>query len=141
MSGSTFGKVFQLTSFGESHGAAIGGIIQGCPPGIALNLDSIQYALDRRKPGQQKHSSPRKEADTVTFLSGIHEGKTLGTPIGFILENLDARSQDYAFIQDVYRPSHADFTYAQKYGHRDPRGGGRSSARDHRLPIERKAEA
>ena len=130
MSGSTFGKVFQLTSFGESHGAAIGGIIQGCPPGIALNLDSIQYALDRRKPGQQKHSSPRKEADTVTFLSGIHEGKTLGTPIGFILENLDARSQDYAFIQDVYRPSHADFTYAQKYGHRDPRGGGRSSARE-----------
>lgn len=130
MSGSTFGKVFQLTTFGESHGAAIGGIIQGCPPGIALNLDSIQHALDRRKPGQQKHSSPRKETDMVTFLSGIHEGKTLGTPIGFILENQDARSQDYAIIQEVYRPSHADFTYAQKYGHRDPRGGGRSSARE-----------
>lgn len=130
MSGSTFGKVFQLTTFGESHGMAIGGIIQGCPPGQTVDLERIQQALDRRKPGQQAHSSPRKESDMVTFLSGIHEGKTLGAPIGFQLPNMDARPQDYQSIKDVFRPSHADYTYTQKYGHRDPRGGGRSSARE-----------
>ena len=130
MSGSTFGTVFQLTTFGESHGPAIGGIIQGCPAGIEVDLDQIQQALDRRKPGQYAASSPRKEMDRVQFLSGIYAGKTLGTPIGFILENHDAQSKDYASLQEAYRPSHADFTYDQKYGLRDPRGGGRSSARE-----------
>lgn len=130
MSGSTFGTVFQLTTFGESHGPAIGGIIQGCPPGIEVDLEQIQRALDRRKPGQYAASSPRKESDRVQFLSGIYAGKTLGTPIGFILENQDAQSKDYASLQEAYRPSHADFTYDQKYGLRDPRGGGRSSARE-----------
>lgn len=130
MSGSTFGTVFQLTTFGESHGPAIGGIIQGCPAGIEVDLDQIQQALDRRKPGQYAASSPRKESDRVQFLSGIYAGKTLGTPIGFIVENQDAQSKDYASLNDAYRPSHADFTYDQKYGLRDPRGGGRSSARE-----------
>jgi chorismate synthase len=130
VSGSTFGTVFQLTTFGESHGTAIGGIIQGCPAGIEVDLDQIQQALDRRKPGQYAASSPRKEMDRVQFLSGIYAGKTLGTPIGFILENHDAQSKDYASLKDAYRPSHADFTYDQKYGLRDPRGGGRSSARE-----------
>lgn len=130
MSGSTFGKVFQLTTFGESHGMAIGGIIQGCPPGQTVDLERIQQALDRRKPGQQAHSSPRKESDLLQILSGIYDGKTLGTPIGFQLPNMDARPQDYQSTKDVFRPSHADYTYAQKYGHRDPRGGGRSSARE-----------
>lgn len=130
MSGSTFGTVFQLTTFGESHGPAIGGIIQGCPPGIEVDLKQIQHALDRRKPGQYAASSPRKESDRVQFLSGIYAGKTLGTPIGFILENQDAQSKDYASLEEAYRPSHADFTYDQKYGLRDPRGGGRSSARE-----------
>ena len=130
MSGSTFGTVFQLTTFGESHGPAIGGIIQGCPPGIEVDLEQIQRALDRRKPGQYAASSPRKESDRVQFLSGIYAGKTLGTPIGFILENQDAQSKDYTSLQEAYRPSHADFTYDQKYGLRDPRGGGRSSARE-----------
>jgi chorismate synthase len=130
VSGSTFGTVFQLTTFGESHGPAIGGIIQGCPAGIEVDLDQIQQALDRRKPGQYAASSPRKESDRVQFLSGIYAGKTLGTPIGFIVENQDAQSKDYASLNDAYRPSHADFTYDQKYGLRDPRGGGRSSARE-----------
>ena len=130
MSGSTFGTVFQLTTFGESHGPAIGGIIQGCPAGIEVDLDQIQQALDRRKPGQYAASSPRKESDRVQFLSGIYAGKTLGTPIGFIVKNQDAQSKDYASLNDAYRPSHADFTYDQKYGLRDPRGGGRSSARE-----------
>ncbi|MBM3165581.1 MAG: chorismate synthase [Bacteroidetes bacterium] len=130
MSGSTFGKVFQLTTFGESHGPAIGGIIQGCPSGLSINLANIQRALDRRKPGLTAASSPRKEQDLVRILSGIYEGKTLGTPIGFVIENRDVQSKDYETFKESYRPSHADYSYDQKYGHRDPRGGGRSSARE-----------
>ncbi len=128
--GNTFGKLFRLTTFGESHGVAIGGIIDGCPSGIALDFDQIQRELDRRKPGQSKLVTQRKENDKVQFLSGLFEGKTTGTPIGFIIENQDPKSKDYSHIQDVYRPSHADFTYDKKYGIRDYRGGGRSSARE-----------
>lgn len=130
MAGNTFGKVFKLTTFGESHGGAIGGIIDGCPAGIELNLGLIQAELDRRKPGQSKITTQRKEADEVQFLSGIFEGKTTGTPIGFIIENQNQKSKDYSHIKDSYRPSHADYTYQQKYGVRDYRGGGRSSARE-----------
>lgn len=130
MSGNSFGKLFKLTSFGESHGAAIGGIVDGCPAGLKLDLEAIQYQLDRRRPGQSKITTQRKESDKVQFLSGIFEGKTLGTPIGFIIPNEDQKSKDYSHIKDVYRPSHADYTYQQKYGMRDYRGGGRSSARE-----------
>lgn len=130
MAGNSFGTLFKLTTFGESHGPAIGGVIDGCPAGIELDLEQIQYELSRRKPGQSKITTQRKEADEVRFLSGIFEGKTTGTPIGFIIENTDHRSRDYSHIKDVYRPSHADFTYDQKYGFRDYRGGGRSSARE-----------
>jgi len=130
MAGNTFGKLFQLTTFGESHGAAIGGIIDGCPSNISLDLDAIQTDLNRRKPGQSKLTTQRKEADEVQFLSGIFEGKTTGTPIGFIIPNTNAKSKDYSHIKNQYRPSHADFTYDKKYGHRDYRGGGRSSARE-----------
>lgn len=128
--GNSFGKIFKLTSFGESHGAALGGIIEGCPSGLELDFDLIQKELDRRKPGQSKLVTQRKEDDRVTFLSGIFEGKTTGTPIGFVIENTNQKSQDYDHIKDVYRPSHADFTYDKKYGIRDYRGGGRSSARE-----------
>ncbi len=124
-----FGKIFSLTSFGESHGTAIGGIIDGVPSNIKLDLDKIQQELNRRKPGQSKITTQRNEEDKVIFLSGIFEGKTTGTPIGFIIENKDNRSKDYDHLKDVYRPSHADFTYEKKYKHRDYRGGGRSSAR------------
>lgn len=130
MAGNTFGKLFKLTTFGESHGAAIGGIIDGCPAGLDLDLEAIQYQLDRRKPGQSKITTQRKESDKVQFLSGIFEGKTLGTPIGFVIPNEDQKSKDYSHIKDIYRPSHADFTYQEKYGFRDYRGGGRSSARE-----------
>lgn len=130
MAGNTFGTIFKLTSFGESHGVAIGGIIDGCPAGLSINIDQIQVDLDRRKPGQSHISTQRKESDTVEILSGIFEGKTLGTPIGFMIRNKDQRSKDYSKIKDVYRPSHADFTYQEKYGIRDYRGGGRSSARE-----------
>lgn len=130
MSGSTFGKVFQLTTFGESHGAAMGGIIQGCPSNMTIDFEGIQTALNRRRPGQSTLVSPRNEKDEVEFLSGVYQGKTTGTPIGFILRNHDQRSEDYEQLHTAYRPSHADFTYDQKYGHRDPRGGGRSSARE-----------
>jgi len=130
MPGNTFGNIFKLTSFGESHGEAIGGVIEGCPAGLSLNLETIQKELDRRKPGQSKITTQRKEADEVQFLSGIFEGKTLGTPIGFVIPNRDAKSKDYSHIKDIYRPSHADFTYDAKYGLRDYRGGGRSSARE-----------
>lgn len=126
----TIGKLFQLTSFGESHGKAIGGIITGCPAGIALDFDKIQYELDRRKPGQSNIVTQRKEDDEVAFLSGIFEGKTTGMPIGFQIENQNQKSKDYSHIKDAYRPSHADFTYDKKYGHRDYRGGGRTSARE-----------
>ncbi len=130
MPGNTFGKIFKLTTFGESHGKAIGGIIDGCPSNITLNFDAIQNELNRRKPGQSKLTTQRKENDKVQFLSGIFEGKTTGAPIGFIIPNTNQKSKDYSHIKDVYRPSHADFTYQKKYDHRDYRGGGRSSARE-----------
>lgn len=130
MAGSSFGNVFKLTTFGESHGPSIGGIIEGCPPNFELNLSEIQAYLDRRKTGQNAFASARKEEDEVVFLSGIYQGKTTGTPIGFNIKNKDARPEDYDSISTLYRPSHADFTYEKKYGLRDPKGGGRSSARE-----------
>jgi chorismate synthase len=126
----SFGQLFRLTSFGESHGAGIGGVIDGCPAGLQLNLDAIQTELDRRKPGQSKITTQRNETDTVEFYSGIFEGQTTGTPIGFFIKNKDQHSNDYNNLKEVFRPSHADFTYQQKYGVRDHRGGGRSSARE-----------
>jgi len=126
----TIGKLFKLTTFGESHGTAIGGIIDGCPAGLALDFKAIQAELDRRKPGQSAIVTQRKEPDTVEFLSGIFEGKTTGTSIGFIIKNTNQKSKDYSDIKDTFRPSHADFTYTKKYGIRDYRGGGRSSARE-----------
>ena len=126
----TFGNIFRLTSFGESHGRGIGGIIDGCPAGVELDFDLIQKDLSRRKPGQSKITTQRKEADEVDFLSGIFEGKTQGTPIAFAIWNKDQHSKDYNDLKDVYRPSHADYTYQKKYGTRDYRGGGRSSARE-----------
>jgi len=126
----TFGKIFTLTTFGESHGEAIGGIIDGCPAGIELNLETVQYEMNRRKPGQSKIVTQRKEPDEVQFLSGIFEGKTTGASIGFIINNANQRSNDYSHIKDAYRPSHADYTYDKKYGVRDYRGGGRTSARE-----------
>ena len=128
--GNTFGNLFKLTSFGESHGSMIGGIIEGCPAGLEINKDLIQKDLDRRKPGQSKVTSTRKEDDKVQLLSGIFEGKSTGTPIGFLIPNINSKSQDYSNIKDVFRPSHADYTYEEKYGLRDYRGGGRSSARE-----------
>lgn len=130
MGGNTFGHIFKLTTYGESHGSAIGGIVDGCPANIILNLSEIQKELDRRKPGQSSIVTQRKESDTVKFLSGVFEGKTTGTPIGFIIENENQKSKDYTHIKDKFRPSHADFTYQEKYGIRDYRGGGRSSARE-----------
>ena len=130
MAGNSFGTIFKVTTFGESHGKAIGGIIDGCPSGVEIDLEAIQNELNRRKPGQSKIVTQRKEPDTVEFLSGIFEGKTTGTSIGFVIENTDQKSKDYGHIKDVYRPSHADYTYDQKYGNRDYRGGGRSSARE-----------
>lgn len=129
MSGNTFGKLFCVTTFGESHGPAIGCVIDGCPPGMALSEADIQPELDRRKPGTSRHVTQRKESDTVQILSGVYEGKTTGTPIALLIHNEDQRSQDYGNIVDRFRPGHADFTYWNKYGIRDPRGGGRSSAR------------
>jgi chorismate synthase len=130
MSGNSFGTLFKLTTFGESHGPAIGGIIDGCPAGLEIDLTAVQQALDRRKPGQSKLTTQRKEADRVEFLSGIFEGRTTGTPIGFKIDNEDAKGKDYDHLKAAYRPSHADFTYDEKYGFRDHRGGGRSSARE-----------
>ena len=130
MSGNTFGKLFQLTTFGESHGAAIGGVIDGCPSGIELDLQAIQKDLNRRKPGQSAIVTQRKEPDEVQFFSGIFEGKTTGVPIGFAIFNTNHKSRDYDHIKDQYRPSHADKVYDDKYGVRDYRGGGRSSARE-----------
>ena len=129
MCANTFGKNFCLTTFGESHGTAIGGVIDGCPPGLLIDFDKIDEELKRRKPGTYSFGSQRKESDEVIFLSGIFEGKTLGTPIAFVFKNDDARSSDYDDLRRVLRPSHSDFTYQQKYGIRDHRGGGRSSAR------------
>lgn len=126
----TFGRLFRLTTFGESHGAGIGGIIDGCPSGLNIDLEFIQAELDRRKPGQSKITTQRNETDTVEFYSGIFEGQTTGTPIGFFIKNKDQHSSDYNNLKDVFRPSHADYTYSQKYSVRDHRGGGRSSARE-----------
>lgn len=130
MAGNSFGNIYRLSSFGESHGPAIGGVIDGCPPGLPLDRAYIDRQLARRKPGQSAISSQRKEGDEVEFLSGIFEGRTTGTPIGFILRNTDAKSKDYEHLKDVFRPSHADLSYEKKYGLRDHRGGGRSSARE-----------
>ena len=130
MSGNTFGTIFKLTTFGESHGLAMGAIIDGCPPNIELNEEMIQMELDRRKPGQSKHVTQRKEPDEIEILSGVFEGKTTGTPIGLLIRNKDQKSKDYEDIKDKLRPGHADFTYLKKYGTRDYRGGGRASARE-----------
>ena len=130
MAGSSFGHIFRLSTFGESHGIAIGGIIDGVPAGQEIDIALIQAELDRRKPGQSAITTQRKESDVVEILSGIYEGRTTGTPIGFIIRNSDSKSKDYDHLKDNFRPSHADFTYQKKYGHRDHRGGGRSSARE-----------
>ena len=129
MSGSTLGKLFSVTTFGESHGPAIGCVVDGCPPGMELSAENLQFDLDRRKPGTSRHVTQRKESDTVEILSGVFEGKTTGTPIGLLIRNEDQRSKDYGNLASTFRPGHADYTYLQKYGVRDHRGGGRSSAR------------
>ncbi|MDD2723671.1 MAG: chorismate synthase [Methylovulum sp.] len=135
MSGNTIGKLFTVTSFGESHGPAIGCIVDGCPPGMALCEADLQFDLDRRKPGTSRHTTQRREADEVKILSGVFEGKTTGTPIGLLIENTDQRSKDYGKIAETFRPGHADYTYQQKYGFRDYRGGGRSSARETAMRV------
>ncbi len=135
MAGNTFGQLFRVTTFGESHGVALGAIIDGCPAGIKLCEDDLQTDLNRRKPGTSKFVTPRREADEVQILSGVFEGKTTGTPIGLIIHNTDQRSKDYGAIKDQYRPGHADFTYDKKYGFRDYRGGGRSSARETAMRV------
>lgn len=130
MSGNTLGTLFTLTTFGESHGPAIGGVVDGCPPGLEISAADLQVDLDRRKPGTSRHVTQRAEADAVEILSGVFEGKTTGAPIGLLIRNTDQRSQDYSKIMDTFRPGHADYTYTQKFGVRDYRGGGRSSARE-----------
>jgi chorismate synthase len=135
MSGNTFGKLFTVTTFGESHGLGLGAIIDGCPPGMELTEDDLQLDLDRRKPGTSRYTTARREADQVKIMSGVFEGKTTGTPIGLLIENTDQRSKDYGNIADSFRPGHADYTYTQKYGIRDYRGGGRSSARETAMRV------
>ncbi len=135
MSGNSFGRNFTITTFGESHGVALGCIVDGCPPGMALSEADIQIDLDRRRPGRNRHTTQRNEADQVKILSGVFEGKTTGTPIGLLVENMDQRSKDYGDIKDKFRPGHADYTYQQKYGIRDYRGGGRSSARETTMRV------
>lgn len=135
MSGNSFGKLFTVTSFGESHGVALGCIIDGCPPGLELSEADMQRDLDRRKPGTSRHTTQRREADEVKILSGVFEGKTTGTPIGLLIENTDQRSKDYSKISEQFRPAHADYTYMHKYGVRDYRGGGRSSARETAMRV------
>ncbi len=135
MSGNTFGRNFCVTTFGESHGHALGCVVDGCPPGLELSETDLQGDLDRRKPGQSRFTTQRKEADEVRILSGVFEGKTTGTPIGMVIENTDQRSKDYSNIKEQYRPAHADFTYDQKYGFRDYRGGGRASARETSMRV------
>ena len=130
MAGNSFGTLFKLTTFGESHGSAIGGVIDGCPAGLKIDFNSLKKDMVRRMPGQSKITTSRKEPDAVQFLSGIFEGITTGTPLAFIIENTDQKSKDYSHIKDVYRPSHADYTFEKKFGHRDYRGGGRASARE-----------
>ena len=135
MSGNTTGKLFNVTTFGESHGLAMGCIIDGCPPGMSLSEEDIQIYLDKRKPGSSKFTTQRKEDDKVEILSGIFEGRTTGTPIGLLIKNKDQRSKDYDKLKDVFRPSHADYSYIQKYGIRDHRGGGRASARETTMRV------
>ena len=135
MSGNTIGKLFTVTTFGESHGPALGGVVDGCPPGLALSEEDLQRDLDRRRPGKTRHTTQRREPDRVRILSGVFEGKTTGTPIGLVIENVDQRSKDYGNIKDLFRPGHADYTYQQKYGIRDYRGGGRSSARETAIRV------
>ena len=135
MSGNTFGKLFTVTTFGESHGPALGAIVDGCPPGIAISEEDLQGDLDRRRPGSSRHTTQRKEPDQVRILSGVFEGKTTGTSIGLLIENTDQRSKDYSEIANSYRPGHADYAYDAKYGLRDYRGGGRSSARETAMRV------
>ncbi|MGC9456810.1 MAG: chorismate synthase [Halothiobacillaceae bacterium] len=135
MSGNTFGKLFTVTTFGESHGPALGAIVDGCPPGLALEEADLQRDLDRRRPGTSRHTTQRREPDQVRILSGLFEGQTTGTPIGLLIENVDQRSKDYGKIAEQFRPGHADYTYQQKYGIRDYRGGGRSSARETAMRV------
>ncbi|PVY78250.1 chorismate synthase [Tamilnaduibacter salinus] len=135
MAGNTFGKLFTLTTFGESHGPALGGVVDGCPPGLPLTEADLQVDLDRRKPGTSRHTTQRREADQVRILSGVFEGRTTGTPIGLVIENTDQRSKDYSKIKGQFRPAHADYTYMHKYGVRDYRGGGRSSARETAIRV------
>src|ERR1051325_5701048 len=130
MSGNTFGVLYCVTSFGEAHGPAYGGVVDGCPPGMALSADDLQTELDRRKPGSSRHVTQRRESEAVEILSGVYEGRTTGTAIGFLIRNEDQRSKDYSAIAEKFRPGHADYTYLQKYGVRDARGGGRASARE-----------
>src|SRR5690554_3468746 len=135
MSGNTFGKLFTVTTFGESHGPALGAIVDGCPPGLPLSEADLQRDLDRRRPGTSRHTTQRREPDQVRILSGVFEGVTTGTPIGLLIENTDQRSRDYGNIKDQFRPAHADYTYHHKYGIRDYRGGGRSSARETAMRV------
>ncbi len=135
MSGNTTGILFTVTTFGESHGPAVGGVIDGCPPGLELSEEDIQHDLERRRPGKTRHTTQRRELDAVRILSGVFEGRTTGTPIGLIIDNVDQRSKDYGDIAEKFRPGHADYTYTQKYGMRDYRGGGRSSARETALRV------
>ncbi|MDI5934858.1 chorismate synthase [Halomonas kalidii] len=135
MSGNTFGKLFTLTTFGESHGPALGAIVDGCPPGLPLSEEDLQRDLDRRRPGTSRHTTQRREPDQVRILSGVFEGVTTGTPIGLVIENTDQRSKDYSKIKDQFRPAHADYSYHHKYGIRDYRGGGRSSARETAMRV------
>lgn len=135
MAGNTIGQSFTLSTFGESHGLALGAVVDGCPPGMALSVEDLQADLDRRKPGQSKYTTQRKEADKVEILSGVFEGVTTGTPIGLLIHNTDQRARDYRTLKDRYRPGHADFTYHKKYGIRDYRGGGRSSARETTMRV------
>lgn len=135
MSGNTFGRLFTVSTFGESHGKALGGVVDGCPPGLALSEEDLQTDLDRRRPGRTRYTTQRREEDRVEIVSGVFEGQTTGTPIGLLIYNTDARPQDYAKIMDRFRPGHADYTYQQKYGRRDYRGGGRSSARETTIRV------
>lgn len=135
MAGNSFGQLFRVTTFGESHGLALGAVVDGCPPGLEISEDDLQGDLDRRKPGTSRYTTQRREADEVKILSGVFEGKTTGTSIGLLIENTDQRSKDYSEIKDLFRPGHADYTYHQKYGQRDYRGGGRSSARETAMRV------
>ena len=141
MSGNSFGLLYCVTSFGESHGPAYGGVVDGCPPGLALSEQDIQVELDRRKPGTSRHVTQRRESDRVELLSGVYEGRTTGTAIGFLVRNEDQRSKDYSAIAEKFRPGHADYTYFRKYGRRDPRGGGRAAARETVVRVAARAIA